>query len=60
MKSASILAAALAALVFAGSAGAVDGNDPIAAWVTDGTVDSLCLDGAALYIGGEAAFYVYH
>ncbi|MDX6442105.1 MAG: hypothetical protein QOE43_1834, partial [Gaiellaceae bacterium] len=53
MKSAAILVAAAAALVFAASAGAVDGNAPIAAWVTDGTVDAVVATPTQVYLGGD-------
>ena len=53
MKSAVILATAAAALVFAASAGAVDGNSPIAAWVTDGTVDAVVATPKQVYLGGD-------
>jgi hypothetical protein len=53
MKRAAILAAAVAALVFAASAGAVDGNNPIAAWVTDGTVDAVVATPKQVYLGGD-------
>ena len=53
MRSTAIIAAAVAALSFAAPGGAVDGNAPIAAWVTDGTVSAVVATPKQVYLGGD-------
>ena len=47
------VAAVTTALVVAASADAVNGNDPIAAWVTDGTVYAVATTPTEVLVGGD-------
>src|SRR4051812_41811768 len=47
------VAAAAAAFVLAAPAGAVNGNEPVAAWVTDGSVFALAATPKQVYLGGD-------
>src|SRR2546423_12611679 len=47
------VAAAAAAFLLAAPAGAVNGNDPVANWVTDGSVYAIAATPKQVYLGGD-------